>query len=190
LVKTKNQELRTNYQQPKPRTPRYTGVVMAKLRAAFFTLPTARGWLETLLLFAAFAVVAIPIAYTNHFFSTPIAFTIWLPMAFTAFFIPSLLEEFIWRVLLVPRPGEKYFWRFGMLSLVCYVLAHPLGAWLFRPTARDIFYTPAFLFLAALLGLTCLVAYARTKSLWANVVIHWFVVALWLLFGARGLLET
>lgn len=111
-------------------------------------------------------------------------------MLFTTFFIPALLEEFVWRVLLVPRPTSKYFWYFGILSLFLYVASHPLGAWVFRPTARDIFYSPTFLLLATLLGLTCLIAYSRTKSLWSCVVIHWLTVATWLLFGGRVLLEA
>jgi predicted Abi (CAAX) family protease len=164
--------------------------VFSKVRGALVTFPHRRGWLETLLLFIAFAVIAIPVASSSHFLNPAIPILTWLPMLFTTFFIPALLEEFIWRVLLVPRPGTKYFWYYGLVVMVLYVLSHPLGAWLFRPTARDIFYSPVFLFLATLLGLVCLTAYARTKSLWPSVVIHWFVVAIWLLFGARILLES
>ncbi len=155
-----------------------------------FTLPTARGWLETLLLFLLFVIIAVPVAILNSFFSTRLSFTTWLPIFFTIFFVPALLEEFVWRVLLVPKPQTKYFWFVGDVALVFYVLSHPLGAWLFRPTARDIFYNPVFLFLTALLGLTCFTAYARTKSLWSCVVIHWWVVAIWLLLGGRVLLES
>jgi predicted Abi (CAAX) family protease len=164
--------------------------MLAKLRAAIFTLPSARGWLETLLFFFLFSVIALPTASSSSFFSTRMSFIDWLPILVTTFFIPALFEEIIWRVLLVPKPGTKYFWPVSIFSLIFYVLSHPLGAWLFRPTARDIFYSPAFLFLATLLGLTCLITYARTKSLWACVVIHWLVVAVWLLFGGRTLLET
>lgn len=161
-----------------------------KIRAALLTFPTARGWLETLLLLVVFTVIAVPGASSSQFLDFAISFRAWLPILVTTFFIPALLEEFIWRVLLVPKPQSKYFWRVGILALLLYVLSHPLGAWLFRPTARDVFYDPAFLLLAGLLGLVCLAAYARTKSLWPSVVIHWLVVAIWLLFGGRFLLET
>lgn len=164
--------------------------MVAKLRTALFTLPTLKGWLETFLLFLLFAIIALPVASLSSFFDTRMSLISWLPVLVTTFFMPALLEEFIWRVLLVPRPQTKYFWHFGILSLILYVLSHPLGAWLFRPTARDVFYSPAFLFLATLLGLMCLTAYARTKSLWSCVIIHWLVVAIWLLFGGRALLET
>lgn len=164
--------------------------MFAKVRVAIVTLPGVKGWLETLGLFLLFAVIALPVAYSSHFFSPRLSLTAWLPILVTTFFIPALLEEFIWRVLLVPRPQTKYFWPVGVLSLLFYVLSHPLGAWLFRPTARDVFYSPGFLLLATLLGLTCLVAYARTKSLWVCVVLHWLVVAVWLLFGGRVLLES
>jgi predicted Abi (CAAX) family protease len=164
--------------------------VFSKVRNAVVTLPDARGWLETFSLFIVFVVIALPVASSSHLLTPSILFRAWLPMLFPTFLIPALLEEFIWRVLLVPRPGSKYFWQLGLLSLVLYVVSHPLGAWLFRPTARDVFYSSGFLLLAALLGLLCLIAYARTKSLWSSVVIHWLVVAFWLLFGGRGLLET
>ncbi len=164
--------------------------MLAKIYSAFVTSPTARGWLETLLLFLLFAMIALPVAFSNSFFAARLPLTTWLPILMTTFFIPALLEELIWRVLFVPRPGTKYFWQLGSLALIFYVLSHLLSAWLFRPAARDIFYSSAFLFLATLLGLTCLVAYARTKSLWSCVGIHWLVVALWLLFGGRTLLET
>jgi predicted Abi (CAAX) family protease len=164
--------------------------VIVKLRAAVLTLPSVRGWLETLALFTLFAMIAVPVAYSSSFFTARISFTAWLPILVTTFFVPALLEEFIWRVLLVPRPQTRYFWPLGILSLILYVFSHPFGAWLFRPTAQDIFYSPAFLLLAALLGFTCLIAYVRTKSLWSCVVIHWLTVAIWLLFGGRALLES
>lgn len=164
--------------------------MFSKVRDAVFTFPDKRGWLETFLLFIAFAAIAVPVASSSNFLTPAIPLRTWLPMLLTTFFIPALLEELVWRVLLVPRPTSKYFWHFGIVSLVLYVASHPLGAWLFRPTARDIFYSPAFLLLATLLGLTCLVVYARTKSLWSCVVIHWLTVATWLLFGGRTLLES
>jgi predicted Abi (CAAX) family protease len=164
--------------------------VFSKVRDALLTLPDKRGWLETFLLFITFSVIAFPIASSSNFLNPSIPVRTWLPMVFTTFFIPALLEEFVWRVLLVPKPQSKYFWYVGIVALLLYVISHPLGAWLFRPTARDIFYSPAFLLLATLLGLTCLIAYARTKSLWSCVFIHWLTVATWLLFGGRTLLET
>jgi predicted Abi (CAAX) family protease len=164
--------------------------VFAKVRSALVTLPNRRGWLETFILFIVFAVIAIPVASSSYLLNPAIPITVWLPLVFTTFFIPALLEEFIWRVLLVPRPGSKYFWLVGFVTLFFYVVSHPVSAWLFRPTARDVFYHPAFLLLATFLGLVCLTAYRRTKSLWPSVVIHWLVVAIWLLFGARILLEA
>jgi predicted Abi (CAAX) family protease len=154
------------------------------------TLPSVKGWLETLLLFLFFALVALPVAYWGQLFATRLSVAAWLPVLATTFFVPAFVEELVWRVLLVPKPHTKYFWQVGSLAVLAYVLSHPVAAWLFRATARDIFYSPAFLLLATLLGFTCLVAYARTKSLWACVMIHWLVVAVWLLFGGRVLLEN
>jgi predicted Abi (CAAX) family protease len=164
--------------------------MFSKVCNAMLTWPDGKGWLGTLLLFSVFAAIAVPVASANNFLNPALPLRAWLPMLFTTFFIPATLEELVWRVVLVPRPGTKYFWHYGLGVTVFYVFSHPLGAWLFRPAARDVFYSSAFLFLAALLALTCLVAYARTKSLWSCVLIHWLTVATWLLLGGRRLLET
>lgn len=97
-----------------------------------------------------------------------------MPLLLRTFAVPALLEELLFRVLPPPR-----LWPF---ALAAYVLFHPLNAWLFWPEARDVFYDPAFLFLAALLGGGCTLLYRRTRSLWPPVALHWLVVAGWLLF--------
>jgi uncharacterized protein len=161
-----------------------------KLKKSIVRLPTTKAWLETLLLWLMFAAIAFPVALHYQFVTSPISIRAWLPMALLAFFIPSLFEEIIWRGLLTPAPGSRFFWPLGIVSLAGFVVSHPVSAYVFRPTARDIFYSPAFLCLSTLLGFMCLITYARSKSLWPSIVIHWITVAVWLLFGARVLLET
>jgi predicted Abi (CAAX) family protease len=163
--------------------------MLVKLKKAMATWPTQRVWLETLVLWLIFAGVALPVALHYQYVDAPMSFRNWLPMTLIAC-VPGLLEEIVWRGLLIPAPGSKHFWPMGLLSLTGFVVSHPISAWIFRPTARDIFYSPAFLFLAASLGLICLFIYARSKSLWPCILIHWFTVAVWLLFGGRTLLET
>lgn len=56
--------------------------------------------------------------------------------------------------------------------------SHPLN--IFAAGHDTIFRTPVFLLSAALLGVACTVAYLHTGSLWVPVVIHWIIVAVWL----------
>ena len=100
--------------------------------------------------------------------------------------VPALLEEVFFRALLNPPPGRvalgvRLGW--GALSLFFYVAMHPLSALLFRPSAVDVFTSPAFLLLVSLLGLLCLVLYVRSGSLWGSVALHAGVVMSWALGG-------
>ena len=102
------------------------------------------------------------------------------------FVVPALLEEVVFRALLNPPPGRathraRLGW--GAFSLFVYVAMHPLSALLFRPSAVDVFTSPAFLLLVSLLGLLCLVLYVRSGSLWGSVALHAVVVTGWALGG-------
>ncbi len=80
-------------------------------------------------------------------------------------------------------PGRS---GFGVVSgKALFVVYHPLN--IFAARHDTIFRTPLFLFSAALLGVARSVAYLHTGSLWPPVVIHWIVVAVWLvLLGGCG----
>lgn len=160
-----------------------------RLGTAFFTLPDANGWLLTLLLFAGFAVLTFFILRTTRLFSFSL---IGLPrssvllLMLIAVFTPSLPEEIVYRVLLLPHPSEavslgmRVLW--GGAALLVFVLAHPLLALTAWPWSRRIFYRPAFLAIVALLGTVCTLAYWATGSLWAPVSMHWATIVGWKLF--------
>ncbi|MEM6445760.1 MAG: CPBP family glutamic-type intramembrane protease [Cyanobacteria bacterium P01_D01_bin.123] len=40
--------------------------------------------------------------------------------------------------------------------------------------------------LVALLGVLCWIAYYRTRSLWASIVLHWLVVVTWKAFSGTS----
>ncbi len=138
------------------------------------TLPDSRGWLETFIVIAVFASVALPVGLASGLLRPETARTAALPLLLRTLFVPALLEELLFRALPPLR-----LWP---LALAAYVLVHPLNALLFLPSARGVFYDPAFLFLAALLGGGCTLLYRRTRSLWPPVVLHGLVVAGWLVF--------
>ena len=103
--------------------------------------------------------------------------------------LPALLEELIFRVLLLPHPTEAVqshtlgIWL--AISLGLFVIYHPLNALTLYPAGNPTFLKPAFLALAGLLGLTCSLVYLQTGSLWLPTLIHWIVVGAWV-FGLGG----
>ncbi len=101
------------------------------------------------------------------------------------FFFPTVAEEILFRVLLLPHPAEKLSiaaqWLWGSISLVLFIVYHPLNALTFYPAALTVFKTPIFLVLVALFGIACIISYLQSGSLWLPVVIHWLCVVVWLL---------
>lgn len=146
----------------------------ARLAQALRTWPDARGWRETLAVTPLYAALALPLGLAGGLLEPRRAQTPALGLVARVFVVPSLLEEVLFRVAPSPRLAGP--------ALAAYVLAHPLGAWLFFPAARPVLYDPVFLLLAALLGLCCTLLYRRTGSLWPPVALHGLVVAGWLLF--------
>jgi predicted Abi (CAAX) family protease len=97
---------------------------------------------------------------------------------------PALVEETIFRGLLLPSPSGSsitpsvLFW-FSM-SLLLFVLAHPINSLLLRRSARPLFTDPVFLTLSGFLGLCTSALYWHTASLWPAILFHWFVVFIWM----------
>ena len=109
------------------------------------------------------------------------------------FLHPALVEEVVFRAVLLPRDaGSMTRSRLLLVAgaaLAVYVASHPLNAWLFRPQVLSLFASPAYLVLATLLGATCTAAYLISRSIWPSVAIHWLTVIAWLWFlGGQALL--
>jgi predicted Abi (CAAX) family protease len=106
---------------------------------------------------------------------------------------PSLVEEIVFRGLLLPRDARTMPRRrlavVVATALAVYVASHPLNAWLFRPDVLSLFTSPVYLMLAALLGLACTIAYFISRSIWPPVAMHWLTVVTWIWFlgGQRRL---
>ena len=140
-------------------------------------------------MFAGFAVLTFLILRRTRLFSFSLIrlpFSKILLLALIAVFTPSLPEEIVYRVLLLPHPSEhfafaaRFFW--DCTALLVFVAAHPLLAFVAWPWSRRIFYRPAFLTIVALLGTACTLAYLATGSLWAPVALHWATMMGWKLF--------
>lgn len=103
-----------------------------------------------------------------------------------------MTEEIIFRGLLVPRNvfdrGVKAVAGYTVFSTAVYVGWHPVYAIFINPKAAVFFLDPRFLAIAALLGVTCSIGYAVSKSLWVAILTHWATVMVWVfLFAGRNL---
>ena len=104
-------------------------------------------------------------------------------------FVPALLEELIFRVVLLPHPtegietGQWLAWT--VLSLGLYVLAHVVFSKL-RPQAKKALSDRRFLLMVLWLGLVLTTLYGLTGSLFAVTLVHWLTVVVWL-YGFGGL---
>lgn len=101
---------------------------------------------------------------------------------------PATAEELFFRVLFLPHQIEQasddsqYFW--AIISLILFVIYHPLNASLFMRNAKKTFSSFFFLISATILGIICAIAYLGSGSIYPSIVIHWIVVVIWLLcFG-------
>lgn len=152
------------------------------------TIPTGFDWLKTLGILLGFAAIALPIGFSNGFFR-------WHPqqpwyhqlgMLLRLLFVPALLQEYVFRVLLIPYPvdwlPETTWWGWAILALGIFVGFQWLYARWNLPSWYATIPHSTFLILMTLLGLACTVAYRLTGSLWTIAVIHWIAVSGWWLF--------
>jgi len=102
---------------------------------------------------------------------------------------PALIEEFVFRGILLPRSLIDASWQrqWGAigLSTVVFVLHHPMNHIFIGFTDTSLFIDPGFLVIVAVLGVTCGFAYLRSGSLWVPIAIHWATVVVWNLFLGR-----
>jgi predicted Abi (CAAX) family protease len=165
---------------------------------ASLKIPTQQDWLvlgTTLLLYS---IIAIPIGLKSGFLQLQIWSTTYLDkslLILRCLFLPAISEELFFRVLLLPHPIEITNWLtwalLALLSLILFIIYHPVNAKFFFRQAYTTFFNRVFLFLAALLGIACTIAYVLTGSLFVIVMIHWVVVVVWLMFfeGIKKLIK-
>jgi uncharacterized protein len=166
------------------------------LRGALTTIPDWRTWRTCALVYGFFLAAALPIGLLSGLLrpTTPRVSAGDMAGAGVLLFVqPVLVEEIVFRGLLLPRHGGSM--RRGRLAIVAgtalamYVASHPINAWLFRPQVLELFASPAYLVLVALLGLACTVTYLISRSIWPPVAVHWLTVATWIWFlGGQTLL--
>jgi predicted Abi (CAAX) family protease len=152
------------------------------------TIPSGWNWLQTLGVVVGFAAIAFPLGASRGLFSWEPWQVPWyrqLGWLLRLFFVPALLQEYIFRVLLLPYPREWVpawsWWSWALLSLGLFVGFQLLYARFVCRSRYPLFSKPLILILYTLLGFACTIAYWLTSSLWTITVIHWLVMSAWIL---------
>jgi predicted Abi (CAAX) family protease len=165
------------------------------------TFPKSMGWLSTLGLLLTYGVIALGFGWKTGFlrfdnqFKGSFQGSGLHEILFVGklFFLPALFEELLFRLLLIPHPIETAVFidivKWSILSLLAFIIYHPLNALTFYPAGKPTFWDWRFLTLTGLLGAVCSIAYYHTGSIWSSILIHWIVVVGWIkLFGGKRLL--
>ncbi|HIK17531.1 MAG TPA: CPBP family intramembrane metalloprotease domain-containing protein [Leptolyngbyaceae cyanobacterium M33_DOE_097] len=157
-----------------------------------FTFPTSFSWLITFSILAALAAIALPFGFATRFFH-------WKPQhpwhrqlgtLLRLFFVPALLQEYLFRILLIPYPvvwlPALTWWAWALLALGLFVGFQ----WLYARWRLTAWYqsvsSETFLTLMTLLGFACTLTYRLTASLATITVLHWLAIsAWWLLLGGK-----
>lgn len=142
-----------------------------------------RAWL----LVPVYAITALALGFSSGLFQLEPLKIGWAPVLLVTLLIsPSLLEEMLFRGLLIPRQVlRRGSLRAGLAigwSTLVYVLWHPLAALTTSPESRPFFLDPTFLAIVTLLGITCGHSYVVARSLWVPILIHWVTVVVWVFF--------
>lgn len=161
---------------------------LRRVLAACILLPGWRAWGIAALALLIYGAIALPIGLCTGFLQWRASGHSPMPLLKTLFFLflsPALWEELVFRVLLLPHPNSvqsaQNFFIPAAFSLSLFVLYHPVNAMLLYRSGNPTFFHPIFLFLTAFLGVICTLVYWLTGSLWTIAIVHWFVVAIWLL---------
>ena len=152
---------------------------LTDLLAGIRHMPSGAGWRSACFEIAWALPLLLIVAHATGLarLQSPPAATTAATLAATLFVMPALLEELLFRGLIIPREGPKATWI--ALSVFLFVLWHPLQVVTFGPPWAGSFLNPAFLVLVAILGLALARIYAVTRSLWPSVAVHWLVVFGW-----------
>lgn len=172
------------------------GEIVRRMVRSLTTLPDTQGWLRCLWVFLAYAVIAFVLGRVTgalHLEAYRGAPGRLARFAAIAFLIPCLSEELIFRAALLPDPRRPASARYRVgraaIALALFVLWHPLNGLFLKTEARQVFFDPGFLMLAALLGGCSTAVYSLTGSIWPSTVVHWISVVGWKAFLAGEIFD-
>ena len=156
----------------------------ARLHEAIATMPNYDRARHSIVLVGVYILFALVLGWRSHFLSwKPQRVKTIVRIAIASLIAPAILEELFFRVVLLPYPGDVSFQSYllrSALSLLLFIIYHPLNALTFFPQGKQVFFDYTFLTLAASLGIVCTITYWQTGSIWLPVLIHWITVVVWL----------
>jgi predicted Abi (CAAX) family protease len=178
--------------EPIPPTTIFGGIpvlgrVVQRFADAFAVWPTGPWVLLSAGALAIYGAIAIPWGRRTGFLVRQNAIDHPVHVVFDALrllLLPALVEEVIFRVMLLPHPNEGIpGWRWlgwAVVSLILFVGYHwLLGHTLYR-SAKETLCDRRFLILVGWLGLFLTGIYWITGSLWLIVCIHWAAILVWI----------
>tara|TARA_R110000772_G_scaffold57351_2_gene129924 strand:+ start:239 stop:742 length:504 start_codon:yes stop_codon:yes gene_type:complete len=156
-------------------------IAFRQTRTALQTWPDVKQWIGALrLAVPALAMIALMGFLAQWLVWSPVTdISALLISAAFLFFVPALLEELVfrgvllsWLTRLTPRWG-------AWLSTLLFVAWHPVQALTIGPAWAEIFLHPTFWIATLILGI--ILAHIRivSRSLWPVILIHWFAVLIW-----------
>ena len=147
---------------------------------ALVVAPTARHWLETLVVGAIAGGAAYALGRRTGLFRPRAGPRPTLAAALIVLATPALGEELLFRAALTPSRDEQRSDLAAILpSTVAFTLWHVATALTILPGARATFLRADFLAIAALEGAVCGWLRRRTGSVWPGVALHWAEVMVW-----------
>jgi len=167
---------------------------LAEVQASILTLPTRGVWWRCALAFVCFTACAGAFGSASGFLRfepTRTGQFALLLLALHLLFTPAIIEEIIFRALLLPRNSSAVprhqLMTICAFALGLFVASHVVNGLFFR--CVGVFLNPAFLLLAAMPGAACITTFLISRSIWPDVIIRWTTVLAWIaLLGGRRLL--
>jgi predicted Abi (CAAX) family protease len=165
-----------------------TNLFYNRIVSGLLSFPDLNSWLVTFFLLIAVSSICLSIGFNTGFLKNNLQ-TLPITKSFSilviSFFFPALAEETFFRVIMLPSKSENvpinFLLIWGVISLLAYVLFHPLNSITLYKKSFPIFTNPTFLSLTSILGLACTLSYFQSASVWNGVLIHWSIVVSWLL---------
>jgi predicted Abi (CAAX) family protease len=157
------------------------------------SIPSTHDWLITLGIGVGFGAIALLLGFSQGVFQWYPWQAPWyryLGALLRLLIVPALLQEYLFRVLLVPYPiswiSPWRWWAWALLSLGLFVLFQWGYARFVQRSRYSILSRPIYLSLFTILGLASTLTYWLTGSLWTITLVHWvFISTWWLLLGGR-----
>lgn len=152
---------------------------LADLLCGLRCLPDRRGWLRVAVELGWALPLMLVVAHSGGLvrYAPERDATILIGLGATLLISPAFGEEVLFRGLIMPRRHASAPWV--LLSVLLFVLWHPLQAVTFGPPWAAAFVDSWFLLIVAILGGALARIYAATGSLWPGVAAHWLVVFAW-----------